>query len=120
MAEKAQPGPFKLLLEIFRSRFLENETEGTFDANVYQIVGAIGTLLLTTAEAQPLAPRGGHGGRGGKAGAKNEIQDFPVVRGDVGFKQAVLDRLLADALRTIQPDEPVRRGAEDQRCPRPP
>ena len=34
-------GPFKLLLDIFRSRFLENDTEGTFDANVYQVVGAI-------------------------------------------------------------------------------
>jgi hypothetical protein len=43
MAATTQPGPFKLLLEIFRSRFLENDTEGTFDANVYQIIGAIGT-----------------------------------------------------------------------------
>jgi hypothetical protein len=34
-------GPFKLLLDIFRSRFLENDTEGTFDANIYQVVGAI-------------------------------------------------------------------------------
>ncbi len=31
-----------------------------------------------------------------------------------------VQRLLADALRPIQPDEPVRRGAEDQRRPRPP
>lgn len=41
MEAKAQPGPFRLLFEIFRSRFLENETEGTFDANVYQVIGAI-------------------------------------------------------------------------------
>ena len=34
-------GPFKLLLEIFRGRFLENETEGTFDVSVYQVIGAL-------------------------------------------------------------------------------
>ena len=47
--------PFKLLLEIFRARFLENETEGTFDASVYQIVGAIATPgLLVTLFVMPL------------------------------------------------------------------
>jgi hypothetical protein len=47
--------PFKLLLEIFRARFLENETEGTFDASVYQVIGAIATPgLLVTLYVMPL------------------------------------------------------------------
>ncbi len=55
MAASTQPGPFQLLLEIFRGRFLENDTEGTFDANVYQVVGAIATPgLLVTLFVMPL------------------------------------------------------------------
>ncbi len=47
--------PFKLLLEIFRARFLENDTEGTFDANVYQVIGAIATPgLLVAIYVMPL------------------------------------------------------------------
>jgi hypothetical protein len=41
MALTTQPTAFQLLLEIFRARFLENDTEGTFDANVYQVIGAL-------------------------------------------------------------------------------
>ena len=32
---------FRLLFEIFRSRFLENDTEGSFEGNIYQLIGAI-------------------------------------------------------------------------------
>jgi hypothetical protein len=46
---KPQPDPFHLLLEIFRARFLENDTEGTFDANVYQVIGALATPGLLVA-----------------------------------------------------------------------
>ncbi len=41
--KNATPSNFRLLLEIFKSRFLENDTEGSFDTNVYQILGALGT-----------------------------------------------------------------------------
>ncbi|HTA45862.1 MAG TPA: hypothetical protein VK789_25625 [Bryobacteraceae bacterium] len=34
---------FRRLLAIFRSRFLENDTEGSFDVNIYQAIGAIAT-----------------------------------------------------------------------------
>jgi hypothetical protein len=55
MAATTQPSPFKLLLEIFRSRFLENDIEGTFDANVYQVIGAIATPgLFVTLFVMPL------------------------------------------------------------------
>ena len=48
-AMAAQRTPFRLLLEIFQNRFLENDTEGVFDANVYQIIGAIATPGLLVA-----------------------------------------------------------------------
>jgi hypothetical protein len=43
MPARPQPTPFRLLLEIFQSRFLENDAEGVFDASVYQVIGAIAT-----------------------------------------------------------------------------
>lgn len=34
---------FRLLLDIFKSRFLENDAEGSFEINLYQLIGSIAT-----------------------------------------------------------------------------